>query len=104
MDSRKFGIVFIDCRQISSAVSTFWISTAKSAWRLVSHDLDAVEDRRRKRRFPGVRFESVPDNWFKAEVSFACLHCRRRSSEVWIANASGQNPRAVFAPFIEQQT
>ncbi len=45
----------------------------------------------------------MPDNWFKAEVSFACLHCRQRSSEVWIVNASGQNPRAVFALFIEEQ-
>jgi hypothetical protein len=45
----------------------------------------------------------VPENWFKAEVSFACLHFRQRSSELWIADASGQNPRAVFELFIEEQ-
>jgi hypothetical protein len=50
----------------------------------------------------GVKFESAPENWFKAEVLFACLRCRQRSSEVWIADASGQNPRAVFAHFIEE--
>ena len=44
----------------------------------------------------------MPENWFKAEVLFACLHFRQRSSEVWIADASGQNPRAVFALFIEE--
>jgi len=37
----------------------------------------------------------VPDNWFKAEVSFACPQCGQRISEVLIANASRHNPRAV---------
>ena len=37
----------------------------------------------------------MSDNWFKAEVSFACPHCGQRSSEVLIANASRHNPRGV---------
>ena len=45
----------------------------------------------------------MSENWFKAGVLFACLHFQQRSSAVWIADASGQNPRAVFAPFIEEQ-
>jgi hypothetical protein len=37
----------------------------------------------------------MTDNWFKAEVSFACPHCGQRSSETLIANASRHNPAAV---------
>jgi len=37
----------------------------------------------------------MTDNWFKAEVFFACPHCGQRSSETLIANASIHNPAAV---------
>jgi hypothetical protein len=37
----------------------------------------------------------MTDNWFKAEVSFACPHCGQRTSETLIANASRYNPSAV---------
>ncbi|MGB7589611.1 MAG: hypothetical protein WBO19_00040 [Terriglobia bacterium] len=37
----------------------------------------------------------MTDNWFKAEVLFACPHCGQRSSETLIANASRHNPAAV---------
>src|SRR5271157_4904864 len=37
----------------------------------------------------------MTDNWFKAEVFFACPHCGQPSSETLIANASIHNPAAV---------
>jgi hypothetical protein len=37
----------------------------------------------------------MSDNWFKAELSFACPHCGKQSRETLIANSSKHNPTAV---------
>jgi hypothetical protein len=49
------------------------------------------------------RLLQVPDNWFRAELSFFCPSCQKTSAETLIAAADKHNPDAV-ADQIKQST